>query len=364
MEKSAVFVLAERMLSLQADLLRSETGEMPPGSKDHFSLGYLWGFVDAHAQRAGISVGSDEFIFGILLVHEKVFGEEKGKSLLQQSVGLQGERNTEYFRGIEAGGGDVVSWYSSPGSDFKLGGEPGALAKDAKPIISGKEPRSWSQHCSVEASSAPGSGAGMGNAQEGVDLLAQCKEQHGLLLEAQYMAYIGSLAMKSLGEEISSEQKDTLESLKGVAKGLELAMYELAKVEGAPMLTMLLGFQSQPAVAAMIPGMKEDNEGSDLVRLCTTRNFWRMLWPDDPLPYRVAAGLEELEIELEEMSKRKAAEASPDLREQAFAPIKRSGKPAPQSSTTASGSSSSSGCLALIVAGVALSVGSCACVLC
>lgn len=184
------------------------------------------------------------------------------------------------------------------------------------------------------------------------DLVSQCKKLHGMLLEAQYMAHIAELGKETLGEAMTSDQREMIEKLAAAANGLEIAMFEMAKQNGAPTFAVWLGLQSRPEAGLIFPGMGSDSEHPKLMKLSTTRNLWRVLWPDDPIPYLVASGQERLEQALDEMAAKKATQYSPDYREQALAPIKRDGSQT-RSAPNPPSTPQSTGCLLFIALGFA-----------
>lgn len=139
-------VSAERMLFSQVERAYWSTGIIPEERQDKFVLGYLWGFLDASAQRVGLDVNTEDFVGAASYTYEKLLGGERGLERLREGIGLQESRDPDYLSGMELGGQEVVSWVQS-GADMRMVSDStGNSAADGKVVVGGSIPKGLYEH--------------------------------------------------------------------------------------------------------------------------------------------------------------------------------------------------------------------------
>jgi len=89
----------------------------PPGANQRrlatpYAFGYIFGFADAMAQRAGARRDTAILAF-ITVVFIEMFGREQGTKVF--ALCLTRQNDPEFAAGRRAGGSELIAWLSSPG---------------------------------------------------------------------------------------------------------------------------------------------------------------------------------------------------------------------------------------------------------
>ena len=128
------------MLAGQVERALGENGEIPLDLRVEYTLGYIWGFLDATAQRIGLGVEDQTFVEASAYTHESLFGKTAGLEKYNESLALQQSGSEEYLSGMRQGGSEVVSWLQSGGEVQFASSEGSQSASSGKAIVSGNAP--------------------------------------------------------------------------------------------------------------------------------------------------------------------------------------------------------------------------------
>lgn len=139
-------VTAQRMLFSQVERAYWNTGLIPEERQGKFVLGYIWGFLDASAQRVGLSVDSEDFIGAITYTYEKLLGNDVGQEKMLEGYELQQSEDDEYFTGMALGGEEVVNWVQSGAEMRMVSDSSGQSAADGKVVVAGRIPKGLFEH--------------------------------------------------------------------------------------------------------------------------------------------------------------------------------------------------------------------------
>jgi hypothetical protein len=108
----AALDLAGKILMIQFDL----GGALPGGSNRHrlekpYARGYMFGFIDACLQRAGV-IDDSEALSLIIVAHAKLLGVETGSSYVRKAMSDQ-TADSIFGKGRAAGGADLFRWLAN-----------------------------------------------------------------------------------------------------------------------------------------------------------------------------------------------------------------------------------------------------------
>ena len=109
-----------RTISLQLHLM----GKEPPNSPyDDFSIGYVFGVVDACIQHEGFASDSVEATGAAIMVFFEIYGSDFWKILLGQVLDEQGNTQSQVFHGASTGARDYLTFVNSmyPGDYGPMG---------------------------------------------------------------------------------------------------------------------------------------------------------------------------------------------------------------------------------------------------
>jgi hypothetical protein len=117
-----VLEIFSKLLEYQIALACADPEDGPPGlasptaaralvSRQHWSLGYVFGFHDGMLQKMGVNEQMDSLAV-MTIGYNKVFGESYGTQTLGKCLWLQSD--PEFMRGVLVGGQEAASYLHDP----------------------------------------------------------------------------------------------------------------------------------------------------------------------------------------------------------------------------------------------------------